>query len=240
MNSSQLKLLAMITMLLDHIAWVLFPQIKIFHIIGKLAFPIFCYMISEGYLKTRDKKKYLIRLLGIALISQLPFSMTFKLAFGEYFYALNTIFNLVLGLIAIWLYDNSKGKYKILYVWILSILGLVLAIDGDFTGVWMIYFFYKYHDDFNKMAKKIVMIVFISTGVYILQIIIMGITAQAPVNIIISYLFSANIFDGLLAIFALIPIKFYNGLKGRNVKWLFYLFYPAHLLAIYAIRVFLM
>ncbi|MBP3910819.1 MAG: hypothetical protein J6D39_04775 [Niameybacter sp.] len=63
-----------------------------------MTFPIFCYFITEGFLKTHNKRNYLLRLLGIALISQIPFVMTFRLAFGEGFSALNTLFNLVIGL----------------------------------------------------------------------------------------------------------------------------------------------
>lgn len=244
MNSSQLKILAINAMVLDHIAWILFPNIKIFHIIGKVAFPIFCYMIAEGYLKTRNKKKYLIRLIMIALISEIPFIITFRLAFGEQFIALNTIFDLVFGLIAIWIYDTSKSKYKILAVWFISILGLVLMVDGDFEGVWMIYFFYKYHDDFNTMAKKICMIVILGIAINISYMFINGIMCGAELSLIMNYILSANFLGSLIinlfTLLALIPIKFYSGKKGLNVKWLFYGFYPAHLLILYSIKVFAM
>lgn len=240
MNSSQLKIFAMITMLLDHIAWILFPSIAIFHIIGRLAFPIFCFMIAEGYIKTSNRKKYLIRLLLIAVISQIPFLMAFKLAFGNQMSGFNTIFDLALGLIAIWIYDKKDSKYTLLAVWVISILALFLQIDGDFTGIWLIYFFFKYHNDFKTMAKKVCMFTLLAAIIYISQIFIMYFMNGQPLNICLTYAFSFNTLECLLSIFALIPIKFYNGKKGLNIKWLFYIFYPAHLLLLYGIRVFVM
>lgn len=240
MNSSQLKIIAMITMLLDHIAWILFPNIAIFHIIGKIAFPIFCFMIAEGYIKTRNRKKYLIRLLLIAAISQIPFLMTFRLAFGNQMFGFNTIFDLALGLIAIWIYDKKDSKYSLIAVWIISILALLLQIDGDFAGIWLIYFFFKYHNDFKTMAKKVCMFTILEVFIYIAQIFIMCFMNGQPLNNCLSYAFSFNTLESLFSVLALIPIKYYNGKKGLNIKWLFYIFYPAHLLILYAIRVFVM
>lgn len=240
MNSSQLKIFAMIAMLLDHIAWILFPNIAIFHIIGKLAFPIFCFMIAEGYIKTRNRKKYLIRLLLIAVISQIPFLMAFKLAFGNQMSGFNTIFDLALGLIAIWIYDKKDSKYTLLAVWVISISAWILQIDGDFAGIWLIYFFFKYHNDFKTMAKKVCMLTVLETIIYIAQIFIMNFTNGQPLDLCLSYAFSFNTLECLLSILALVPIKFYTGKKGLNIKWLFYIFYPAHLLILYEIRVFLM
>ncbi|WP_461613551.1 TraX family protein [Clostridium sp. Marseille-QA1073] len=182
MNSTQLKIFAMITMLLDHIGTVLYPQIVIFKIIGRLAFPIFCYFIAEGYIKTRNRKKYALRLLIIALISQLPFITVFRQAFGENFLALNTIFDLFLGLIAIWLYDTLKLKHNIIIIWGIAILAFLLRIDGDFMGIFMIYFFFKYHDNFNKMAKKQILLLGISQIIYMLYMIAYGVPLIALLN----------------------------------------------------------
>lgn len=240
MNSSQLKILAMITMLLDHIAWVLFPNIIIFHIIGRIAFPIFCFMIAEGYIKTKSKKKYLLRLLLIAVISQIPFLMTFTLAFGNQMFGFNTIFNLALGLIAIWIYDKKDSKYSLIAVWIISILATLLQIDGDFTGIWLIYFFFKYHDDFKTMAKKVCMFTVLATIINIVIVIALYLMNGQSLNNSIHWALSFNTLESLISVFALIPIKYYNGKKGLNIKWLFYIFYPTHLLIIYSIKVFLM
>jgi len=229
MNSTQLKIFAMITMLLDHIGTVFYPQIMIFKIIGRLAFPIFCYFIAEGYIKTRNRKKYALRLLIIALISQLPFITVFRQAFGENFLALNTIFDLFLGLIAIWLYDSLKLKHNIIIIWRIAILAFFLRIDGDFMGIFMIYFFFKYHDNFNKMAKKQILLIGISQIIYMLYMLAYGVPLIALLNL--------QMWEQLFSILALIPIKYYNGKKGKNIKYAFYVFYPLHLLVIYLIKI---
>ena len=229
MNSTQLKIFAMITMLLDHIGTIFYPEVIAFKIIGRLAFPIFCYFIAEGYLKTRNKKRYALRLLIIALISQLPFIKTFRLAFGENLLLLNTIFDLFLGLIAIWLYDTLKLKHNIIIIWIIGILAFFLRIDGDFTGVFMIYFFFKYHDDFEEIVKKQILLTCIAQVFYILFMVYYGMPVKAILNL--------QMWEQFLSLLALIPIKYYNGKKGKNIKYAFYIFYPLHLLVIYLIKI---
>ena len=74
MSSFVLKLIAIVTMTLDHIGYMVFGKLSFFNCIGRLAFPIFAFQISEGYLHTKSKKNYLFRLLFFAFASQLPFS----------------------------------------------------------------------------------------------------------------------------------------------------------------------
>ncbi|MEW9096397.1 MAG: TraX family protein [Clostridiaceae bacterium] len=229
MNSTTLKLFAIIAMLLDHIGTVLYPQVIIFKLIGRLAFPIFCFFIAEGYLKTRNKKKYMLRLFICALISQIPFTLVFRQAFGESFFALNTIFDLFLGLVAIYLYDNSKSKYRIAFVWVIAIAAFFLRIDGDFTGVFSIYFFFKYHDSFKDIVKNQIFLILMSQLAYSAYMLLLGVPVQ--------YLLSLDMLMQLLAILALIPIKLYNGEKGFNIKYLFYAFYPVHLSLLYLIKI---
>ena len=69
MSSFVLKLIAIITMLIDHIGAVLYPEIRWLRLIGRIAFPIFAYLVAEGFYKTSDIKKYLKRLFIFALVS---------------------------------------------------------------------------------------------------------------------------------------------------------------------------
>ncbi|OOM10392.1 TraX family protein [Clostridium saccharobutylicum] len=244
MNSSQLKILAIISMVLDHVSWILLPNIEIFHFIGKIAFPIFCFMIAEGYIKTRNKKKYLLRLLGIAVLSEIPFIMTFRLVFGPSWIALDTIFDLVLGLIAIWSYDSCKFKGKFIIILILGALALLFQIDGDFFGVLVIYIFYKYHDNFKKQAKYYTLVSLIEILILPIYGIIESLIMNMPISEIIQTVSSTNYWLYLLIeitglIVALIPLKFFNGEKGKNIKLFFYSFYPLHLIALYLIKVYL-
>ncbi|WP_312694011.1 TraX family protein, partial [Caproiciproducens sp.] len=77
MSSSQLKVLAVVTMLTDHIGAILFPSVLLFRIIGRLSFPLFCFLISEGLLYTANLKGYLERLFFFALISEVPYDLAF-------------------------------------------------------------------------------------------------------------------------------------------------------------------
>ncbi|WP_392486825.1 TraX family protein [Haloimpatiens sp. FM7315] len=226
LNATELKLVAIITMLIDHIGAVLYPKVLFFRIIGRLAFPIFCYFISEGFFKTSNVKKYMKRLFVFALISQVPFYLAFRTG-----YYLNVFFTLFFGLYAVISYDRTK---EIKYVWFLGMIAQVLNTDYGIYGVFMIYFFYKYHNDFRKMFKSQAILTFIFLGV---------LSLGATINLVISKISLEIYFSGLISIWieafcllSLFLIRIYNGEKGKGLKYLFYVFYPAHLLIIAGIK----
>ncbi len=246
MNTSTLKLIGIIAMLLDHIGCIFFQDIYVFQIIGSLAVPIFCYFIAEGYYKTRDVKKYLLRIVGLAIISQIPFIMTFRLAFGETISMLNTIFDLALGLVAIWLYDMAKFKGKFIIIMIAALIGIFAGIDGDYYIVLLIYIFYRYHNNFGKMALWMSVLTGISIFFWPAYGMFYGVTHGISLGNFIQgmttpeYIEAVSVYlEQIFYLLALIPIKLYNGERGRNVKLLFYGFYPLHLIVLYAIKMFL-
>ena len=100
MTGFQLKLLAMLCMTADHIGAVLFPGIPLLRWIGRLAMPVFCWGIGEGFRHTRSRRRYLGRLVGLALLSELPFDFAFYggICSGHQ----NVFFTLALGLLALW------------------------------------------------------------------------------------------------------------------------------------------
>jgi len=108
-RNDTLKLLAMLTMLIDHIGYMFFPNYRIFRTIGRLAFPIFAYQLSVGYVKTSNLKKYSIRLLGFALISQIPYSF-FSPTLDFEPLRLNIMFTLLLALGVLYVYDIGITK----------------------------------------------------------------------------------------------------------------------------------
>ena len=77
MNSFQLKIIACILMAIDHVGAIMFPDIDLYRIIGRLSFPIFAFLLTEGYVHTRNLKKYFIRLFIFAIIPQIPYSLAF-------------------------------------------------------------------------------------------------------------------------------------------------------------------
>ena len=222
MSSFVLKIIAIISMFIDHIGYVIFDKFSYFNYIGRLAFPIFAFQISEGYIHTKNLKKYFLRLLLFAFISQIPF-MIFCNAISADF-SLNIFFTLLLGLSSIYIYD--KLKYKSLGI-ISSILIALIAqfihCDYGFYGVSIILIFYIFKNNF------------ISANIFfILSTLIKHLIPYIKNGFYTAYLY--------LFACALIPIVFialYNGKKGKNTKYLLYFFYPLHLLLIYGISLFL-
>lgn len=219
MNSFQLKMIAIITMLIDHTAAVLIPQSEPIHLymrmIGRIAFPIFCYLIVEGFYHTRNVKKYILRLSAFALLSEIPFDLAiYKQVF--YWNHQNIYFTLAIGLIVVsgvhWVsnqYSKNTILSKLLQVLVMlagCVAATLLKTDYMFMGVVMIVIFYQFR------GKKIELIfsVLVVTMFY-------GIGIE------------------LLATLSLILIFLHNGEKGPSGKYFFYVFYPAHLLILYLI-----
>lgn len=245
-SGAGLKWIAIITMLIDHIgAVVLMPLISmsmmrsgnsslelmsvytILRTIGRISFPIFCFLIVEGFFHTKDVKKYGLRLALFALISEAPFDLAL---FGKPFETShqNIFFTLTIGLFTIFLFSKMREKSTAL-AFVIPILGAALAevINTDYGayGVLLIFIFYLFRE---KSGPRLIAFVIL-----------------AIINLFFSY-FMANIpitpqiipaiLPSLIPVLALIPIEVYNGERGKQPKYFFYLFYPVHLLLLYFIR----
>ena len=135
-NGAQLKYIAFISMLIDHVNNALITPFlngkgfllhlsNLFSILGRIAFPIFVFFIVEGFFKTSNRKKYLITLLLFGVISEVPFDMfTSKVFFDPYWN--NIMFTLALCLITIWIIDAVKAKISNKVLWIMIIMRLLL------------------------------------------------------------------------------------------------------------------
>ena len=209
-DSFTLKMIAMLSMLADHIGAVLFPEQILFRVIGRLAFPIFAYTLVEGFFYTHDIQKYMCRIGILALVSEIPFDLTASgkiLEFGHQ----NIFFTLFIGLVMMYFLMKSSGKFEMVTVSLVSFLiADLLRTDYGGIGVLMILCFYLFRDD---MLWKTISILFVN-------IALMG---------------GVQVFGVL----ALIPIYLYNGTQGKKMEWLFYGFYPVHLLALFLIKMIL-
>ena len=242
MTSFVLKVIAMVSMLIDHTSIAYFEQISWMNLIGRIAFPIFAFQISEGYIHTKNLKKYFLRLFLFALISQIPFMLFLstyidieELIFTELL-TLNIFFTLFVGLLAIFLHDkisHSNIKFttnkKIDYI-LKQVIGIIIAIllgilaeichfDYGFFGIAIIFMFYLFKNDKLAMVISYITACILKYGIQII-------------------LYGFNIWYVLLGIFTILPIIFiclYNGKQGKKVKYLLYLFYPVHLLILYFI-----
>jgi len=226
LSGSTLKLIACITMLIDHTgAAVVYNLLSLTSIrmhpdvynryvhlysamrqVGRLAFPIFCFLIVEGYFHTKDVRKYMKRLFLFALISEIPFDFALK---DGWFFPLkqNVYFTLLIGLFVIWQMDRSKGR-KVLQL-IILLCGMTCArglmTDYSFKGVFLIALLYIFHE--NRLLQCFAGAVGIAWE------------STAPPAFILCYL--------------------YNGKRGLKLKYFFYLFYPVHLTILGMIRWFI-
>ncbi len=218
-----LKIIACFTMVLDHIKYAI-PSTNNFITMyfGRIAFPLFAFMITEGYIHTTNLKKYYGRLLIFAIISQIPF-MFFRTLVGEY-HMLNILFTLLLGLIAIQCYDKIQKKYfSFVLVALIIYLGHILKVDYGWFGVATVFLMYLFK--YNKLWLSI-----------------------SYAGLIIIYLYSRNflytiqmstIYTFVFTWLPMVGIILYNGKQGRKSKWFFYIFYPAHMIALYVIHIFM-
>lgn len=141
LSATSLKVLAMALMLVDHVGLVLFPHRTWMRVLGRLAFPIFAFQAAQGYIHTRDFRRYCVRLLLFALISELPFDL---MVTGRFFSSAhqNVMFTLLLGLLALRLLD--KKRYILLVLVILA--ADLLGTDYGALGVVMVLQFYLFRD----------------------------------------------------------------------------------------------
>lgn len=236
LTSASLQLIAIITMLIDHLGAYIFHSPIWMRAIGRLAMPLFCFMLSEGFLHTKGKRRvrYFGRLLIFAFISQLPFDLAHYAAAGGkittlpaylasgalgYELYLNVIFTLMISFIAMSIIEYSG--WLAVFLPILLIIAELLAVDYGAFGVLLVISFYlcsKYLKGEKLKFWRMIGYVFCLFSPMTLMIVIKNKPMQ---------LFS------LLAIF---PILAYNGKLGHRLpKWFGYIFYPAHLAMIAAI-----
>ena len=111
LNSLHLKLLAVVTMLIDHMGFTLFPHAVWMRAVGRLAFPIFCFLIAEGCAHTHDKKRYAGRLLLFAVLSELPFNLMCSGQWLSWNYQ-NVLWTLLIGALVCWAMDWARTRRK--------------------------------------------------------------------------------------------------------------------------------
>ncbi len=229
LNALHLRVLALTLMLLDHMWITVIPGNDWMTFAGRLAFPIFAFQISEGYFHTSNFKRYALRLLVFAVISEIPFNLMIASSVVYPFHQ-NVMFTLLLGLLGIRAMDRARqngGWWKALGV-------VLLVMAGGMFG----FVDYGYHGVLTVLAFGVLRGF---PGAKALQLpamlLIHGVLMEGRV-------FSVGPLEipmQCLAVLALIPIWLYNGEKGPRNKVLqygSYVFYPAHMLVLYLIRTF--
>lgn len=217
LDTDFLKLVAIISMLLDHVGDTFFPQYPIFRWVGRLAFPIFCYCLTVGLLYTHDIKRYFARLAVFAVISQ-PF-YAFKADpanFVENLTNFNIFFTLIISLLFMWGILQRKW-YGICTSVVAILLLCFFNFDYSFTGVILMLIFYFCR---NKpiLGAALFALSYASA--------LWSGSPEDPLALVIgNYAINWPIFSLLAA-----PLIFYpTHTKIKINKWFFYVFYPAHL-----------
>lgn len=238
-----LKMIAVLTMLIDHTAasvlesmlqrmpswgpvtvnnWQNWYRLDIvLRGIGRMAFPIYCFLLAEGFTYTHSKSKYAIRLFVFALISEIPFDMALFKSVCDRNHN-NVFFTLFIGLMTIWVSDFVLGWMRdqlsdkisaamltvmnLIAAFVILAAGCALAeavfrCDYGAGGICAIYIMYMFRN--QRMSG-------FATAVCMLGVM------------------SGSL--EFLALFMLIPMHFYNGTRGKQLKYFFYAFYPVHLL----------
>lgn len=230
LNGNTLKLIAIIAMTIDHIAWLIFPLesmvAQICHIFGRLTFPIMSYMIVEGYHHTRDVKKYLLRLALCAVIAHLAYAFCFQHPILFDFQkrivdSTSVLWGFTFGLLALILYHKKQMKQWL--KGLLILLCIICSIPSDWSWVCVVFLLVIDKNYHNFRKQMFWMLVF-------------G-WSYALVYCLVSSWWNGYQFAIVLA-FPL--LYFYNGERGKwkGMKWLFYFYYPLHLVLIGAARVF--
>lgn len=233
LSSFVLHILAMALMLCDHLWATFFPYAEWMTCIGRIAFPIFAFMIAEGFYYTGNRKKYLLRMFLFALVSEIPFNLIMSSSFIGPFHQ-NVLFTFTLAILAMLLIEKIKliknrvGRYCLIaVVFLVSMLvGAITFVDYYAIGIPTVLVFYLFREKkwYNFIIQAVIMywLNFEILGGYGYDIAIGGKT-----------FFLAQ--QGI-AILALIPIWLYSGKQGYHKKWWQYFcygFYPAHLLILY-------
>lgn len=219
-SSFALKIIAVICMLCDHFGDAIIKPFSFFNVVGRIAFPIFAFQITEGYIHTKDLKKYFKRLIIFAILSQIPF-MLFLSTFTSPF-TLNIFFTLLLGLLSIYIYNKISNKFLAIVIGIIiSILAEIINVDYGAWGIIIIMIFYIFKD------KKIIM-----SLLYILSCFIKYLPYLLKYNF--HYIYLLLLLGTAFSIFFIIA---YNGKQGKKIKYFLYIFYPLHMLILYFINV---
>lgn len=245
LTGSTLKIIAIITMFIDHFGacvlengllrmdsicadaelWITIRSIdRILRLTGRIAFPIFCFLLVEGFLHTRNPKKYALRLLIFAFLSEIPFNLAIMGTLTALRHQ-NVFFTLFIGLLVMLLCsylneqcdahrtDNASSIYPLKYhaaqIAVMAgglLIAHLLHTDYSYKGVLLIELLYIFRHDRRKQ-----------------------ILAGA-----LSFCWE------LTAPLAFIPVWYYNGERGLHIRWFFYWFYPVHLLLLLGIRILLL
>lgn len=229
MSSLFIKIIALITMTIDHSGSILFNNNQILRLIGRLSFPFYGFMLVEGFNHTKnDTKRFLRYLLSIFILGCIS-----EIIYDYYFfdttlfiYNQNILFTLSIALICMYIYEKEsntffKKIFSLIIVFYISLLSSALFLDYGFLGIMLIFGYFLA----NKSKYNKVLIIIITLLYFCLNVLLYG--------------FKLYFFGILISI---VPLVLYNGKKGYNskiIKYIFYIYYPFHIFILLIIKLYL-
>lgn len=224
-TGAALKWIAILSMLIDHIgatliengiyvsgsytsAWV--AADLVLRSVGRLAFPIFCFLLVQGFLHTKDMRKYLLRLMLFGVLSEIPFDLAFQRSYMDWNYQ-NVYFTLLLGLLAIWLWQRMDGPG---FHRVLAAAAALACVALAWLG----------KTDYGGWGVALIVVLYLLRDKPLWR----NLAAAAA-------LAAANLLE-VFGYFDFLLFRSYNGERGRQPKYLFYVFYPLHIGALALIR----
>jgi hypothetical protein len=226
-NSNHLKLIAIIAMTIDHLTWLAFPgcqkiwYVMLLHIIGRLTAPIMWFFIVEGYNHTHNLKRYLIRLFSFAIISHFAYCLAFGISFipNSAFNGTSVMWSLAWAVVLLAILDSKKINEKLKILLMIAIFLITFPSDWSCIAVFAIIFMNKYRGNFKRQMLMMMIATLMYATVY--------------------FIFLDKVY-GIIQLFTCltIPVLYlYNGERGKmKLKYLFYIYYPLHLVIIGIIR----
>ena len=225
LSGSALKVIAVLSMVADHCAYFLMePDMPLYNVLrcfGRIAFPVFAFLIAEGFANTRSRTRYFLTLLGFAIVSEIPWYLL-NGNDGTH----NVMFTLSLGVVALAVFERlcEHGSLCCFSILLLCILAWWVGVDYDWRGILMIAIFY--------MLRRQTIIPWLSRHHICFP-------SQALMQILFTFHLMTH-YGIVGAILASIVIFLYDGtrgnIKGAVAKYSFYAFYPLHLFILYLIQ----
>ena len=247
LNAFTLKIIAISSMLIDHTGAMLYPDIIWFRIIGRLAYPLFAFLICEGFRHTRNVKRYALRLALFAAISEIPFNLlhSYRLFDIE---AQNVFFTLLIGLLTLYgmdrLGDGSAAEKKGAAADKFAAAGRGSAASCRGSAAGYVSFQPLNYKQLLVFIAGLATAQLLRSDYGVLGIIIIFIFDRLRGKRALTFIFlgAVNLLVAgpvqALSCAAVAPIFMYNGKKGPSMKYLFYIFYPAHIIALTAVKYF--
>lgn len=213
-------------MVIDHVGLFFFPQYHLLRIIGRLAFPLFAWLIANGAYYTKNGIRYLKRLFILACIAQVPFTLA-NHNIGNPYWFFNVVFTLCLGLMVILTIQRTPDwRWRTIVSVIAFLAAYGFNTDYGVVGVVSIVFFYL----FFRAPWKMVLSQIVVFGAPSLWFILVHAYYHQLTGVTI------YTFNELVALVSLVPIYLYTNKEGVKAKYLFYIFYPLQYVVIYLLQ----